>query len=72
MFMTQDRIKGKDVALVALIAVLCYNDYAYYGGAVAKDGDQVKTGFDIFLSNNFSKVDIDKLIKHIYIAPKSS
>ena len=41
------------------------NDYAYYGGAVAKDGDQVKTGFDIFLSNDFSKVDIEKLAKSI-------
>ncbi|MBO6280294.1 MAG: TldD/PmbA family protein [Bacilli bacterium] len=41
------------------------NDFAYYGGAVAKEGEQVKTGFDFFFSNDFSKFDVDKLAKSI-------
>ena len=41
------------------------NDYYYYGGSVAKEGDQVKTGFDLAFGNDFSKLDIDKLAKSI-------
>lgn len=41
------------------------NTFYYYGGAVAKENNQVKTGFDLCFGNDFSKVDIDKLAKSI-------
>ena len=41
------------------------NLYAYYGGAVAKEGEQVKTGFDLQFDNDYSKLDIDKLAKSV-------
>ena len=41
------------------------NIFAYYGGAVAKEGEQVKTGFDLFFSNDFSKFNVDELAKSI-------
>ncbi len=41
------------------------NSYVYYGGAVAKEGEQVKTGFDIAYGNDFSKFDVDKLAESI-------
>ncbi len=41
------------------------NSFVYYGGAVAKENEQVKTGFDLFFGNDFSKVDIDALAKSI-------
>ena len=43
------------------------NYYFIYGGAVAKEGDQVKTGYDFLFSNNFNDIDVkelaDKIIK---------
>lgn len=41
------------------------NSFAYYGGAVAKEGNQVKTGFDLQFGNDFSKLNIDELAKSI-------
>ena len=41
------------------------NSFYYYGGAVAKEGEQVKTGFDLYFGNDFSKVNIDELAKSI-------
>ena len=41
------------------------NNFIYYGGAVAKEGEQVKTGFDIFFGNDFSKFNVDELAKSI-------
>ncbi len=41
------------------------NSYYYYGGSVAKEGDQVKTGFDVSFGNDFSKFDVDDLAKRI-------
>ena len=41
------------------------NNFYYYGGAVAKEGEQVKTGFDLFFGNDFSKFDADELAKSI-------
>lgn len=41
------------------------NDFAYYGGAIAKNDDQVKTGFDLQFGNDFSKLDIDALAESI-------
>lgn len=41
------------------------NYFDYVGVAVAKDDKQVKTNFDLFLGNDFSKLDIDKLAKDI-------
>ncbi len=41
------------------------NFYVYYGGAVAKEGEQVKTGFDIAFGNDYSKFDVDELAKSI-------
>ena len=32
------------------------NHFVYYGGAVAKEGEQVKTGFDMAFGNDFSKL----------------
>ena len=43
------------------------NYYFIYGGAVAKEGNQVKTGYDFLFSNNFNDIDVkelaDKIIK---------
>ena len=42
------------------------SDYYYFVGyAVAKDGEQTKTGGEIFLDNDFSLFDVDKLAKAI-------
>lgn len=41
------------------------NYFYYYGAAVAKDNGQVKTNYDIFLDNDFSKVDIQKIAKNV-------
>ena len=41
------------------------NFYVYYGGAVAKEGDQVKTGFDLAFGNDYSKFNVDELAKSI-------
>ena len=41
------------------------NDFYYYGGAVAKEGDEVKTGFDLAFGNDFSKFNLDELAKSI-------
>ena len=41
------------------------NNFVYYGGAVAKEGEQVKTGFDIAFGNDFSKFNVDELAKSI-------
>ena len=41
------------------------NYYLFYGGAVAKENGQTKTGGEIFFDNDFSKVDIDALAKTI-------
>lgn len=44
------------------------NNYFFiYGGAVAKEGEQVKTGYDFLFSNNFNDIDVkalaDKIIR---------
>lgn len=44
------------------------NYYVYAGVAVAKSGEQVKTGFDLMFDNDFSKVDIDALAKKVVAA----
>ena len=41
------------------------NSFVYYGGAVAKEGEQVKTGFDLYFNNDFSKFNVDDLAKSI-------
>ena len=41
------------------------NNYIYYGGAVAKSGEQVKTGFDFYFGNDFSKFNVEELAKSI-------
>ena len=41
------------------------NYYFIYGGAVAKEGEQVKTGYDFLFSNNFNEVDVNKLAEKI-------
>ena len=41
------------------------NHFVYYGGAMAKEGEQVKTGFDIYFENDFSKFNVDELAKSI-------
>ncbi|MBQ3791575.1 MAG: TldD/PmbA family protein [Clostridia bacterium] len=37
------------------------NYYVYYGIAVARSGEQTKTGFDLWLDNDFSTLDVDDL-----------
>lgn len=37
------------------------NNFVYVISAVAKEGEQVKTGYSIFLDNDFSKFDVKKL-----------
>ena len=40
------------------------NNFFYiYGAAVGKEGNQTKSGYDIFFGNDFSKLDVDKLAK---------
>ena len=40
------------------------NNFFYiYGAAVGREGNQTKSGYDIFFNNDFSKLDIDKLAK---------
>ena len=39
------------------------NYFAFVGAPIAKQGDQVKSGFDFILDNDFSKVNIDELAK---------
>ncbi len=41
------------------------NYYYFIGQAVAKEGTQVKSGYELFLDNDFSKLDIQKLAKEI-------
>ena len=41
------------------------NYYFIYGGAVAKQGEQVKTGYDFLFSNNFNEVDVKALAEKI-------
>ena len=41
------------------------NYYAYVGVALAKQGEQVKSGYDFIFDNDFSKLDIDKLAKRV-------
>jgi PmbA protein len=41
------------------------NYFVYIGQAVAKEGQQVKSGYELFLDNDFSKVDISKLAKEV-------
>lgn len=41
------------------------NNYFIYGGAVASENGQVKTGFDFFFENDFNKINIDELAKSI-------
>ena len=41
------------------------NYFVYVGQAVAKEGTQVKSGYELLLDNDFSKVDIAKLAKEI-------
>lgn len=41
------------------------NFYVYYGQAVAREGEQTKSGFDYCFGNDFSKLDISALAKKI-------
>ena len=41
------------------------NYFVLYGVVLAKQGEQVKSGFDLFLDNDFSKLDVDKLANKI-------
>ena len=41
------------------------NYYVYVGQAVAREGTQTKSGYEIFLENDFSKLDVNKLAKEI-------
>ena len=41
------------------------NYFVYVGQAVAKEGTQVKSGYELFLDNDFSKLDIQKLAKEV-------
>ena len=41
------------------------NFFYYFGGAVAKEGEQVKTGGDSYFGNDFAKFDVDALAKKI-------
>ena len=41
------------------------NYFLYYGGALAKEGEQAKSGGELFLDNDFSKFDAAKLAKII-------
>ena len=41
------------------------NYFVYIGQAVAKEGSQVKSGYELFLENDFSKFDVKKLAKEV-------
>ncbi|MDR0934983.1 MAG: TldD/PmbA family protein [Erysipelotrichaceae bacterium] len=41
------------------------NSYAFVAAAVAKVGDEVKTGFDVLLDNDYSKVNIKKFASKV-------
>jgi PmbA protein len=41
------------------------NDFQYVAAAVAKQGEQVKTGYDYYFGNDFSKFDVDELVKKV-------
>ena len=41
------------------------NYFVYIGQAVAKEGAQVKSGYELFLDNDFAKLDIQKLAKEV-------
>ena len=41
------------------------NYFVIYGSALAKEGEQVKSSFDMFLDNNFSKLNVKKLAADI-------
>ena len=42
-----------------------FNYFVFVGQAVAKEGEQTKSGYDILFDNDFSKVDIQKLAKSV-------
>ncbi|MBR0439986.1 MAG: TldD/PmbA family protein [Bacilli bacterium] len=41
------------------------NYFVYVGQAVAKEGKQTKSGYELFLDNDFSKFDVKKLAKEV-------
>lgn len=41
------------------------NYFVYIGQAVAREGSQTKSGYELFLDNDFSKIDIAKLAKEV-------
>ena len=41
------------------------NYFIYYGGAMAKENGQTKTGGDLYFGNDYSKFDADELVKSI-------
>lgn len=41
------------------------NDFAYTGGAVAKQGEQTKSGYDLLFGSDFSKADVKALAEKI-------
>ena len=41
------------------------NYFVYFGQAVAKEGAQVKSGYELFLGNDFNEFDVDKLAKEV-------
>ena len=41
------------------------NYFVYVSSAVAKEGEQVKSGYELFLGNDFSKFDVDDLAKKV-------
>ena len=41
------------------------NYFVYVGQAVAKEGAQVKSGYDLFLENDFSKLDVQRLASDV-------
>ena len=41
------------------------NYFYYVGAAVAKEGEQVKSGYELFFDNDFSKFDVKKLAKEV-------
>lgn len=47
------------------------NYFAYACVVVAKQGEQVKTGYDLFFDNDFSKFDVDDLAKKVVEAATS-
>ncbi len=41
------------------------NYFVYLGESVAKEGEQVKSGYDLFFGNDFAKFDVAKLAKDV-------